>query len=201
MADRLARMQGLDISFRTIPFRGEYFRLRPELSGLVSHLVYPVPDPSLPFLGVHLTPQVDGGITVGPNAVQGWKREAYGKNSFDFADTADFLRFPGWWKLARRHLGAGARERWNSVWKRGYLRQVRKYCPGLRLHDLLPHPAGVRAQAVDRDGRMIHDFVLERTPRSLHVGNAPSPAATSAIPISRHLCSVALDKRATTDQS
>ncbi|MBT8056703.1 MAG: L-2-hydroxyglutarate oxidase [Gammaproteobacteria bacterium] len=192
-ADRLARLQGLDIPFRTVPFRGEYFRLRPERSNLVAHLVYPVPDPSLPFLGVHLTPQIDGSITVGPNAVQGWKREGYEKYSFSLPDTAEMLRYPGWWKLAGRNLGAGIREGWNSAWKRGYLKQVRKYCPGLELEDLLPHPAGVRAQAVDHDGRMIHDFLLERSPRTLHVGNAPSPAATSAIPISRHICSVALE--------
>lgn len=194
MADRLARLQGLDITFRTVPFRGEYFRLRPELSNLVQRLVYPVPDPALPFLGVHLTPQVDGSITVGPNAVQGWKREGYEKYSVSLSDTMEMLRYPGWWKLAGRHFGAGLREGWNSAWKRGYLKQVRKYCPRLRLDDLLPHPAGIRAQAVDRNGLMIHDFLLERTPRTLHIGNAPSPAATSAIPISRHVCSVALEE-------
>ena len=187
-ADRLARLQGIPLTFRTVPYRGEYFRLRPELDGLVKHLVYPVPDPALPFLGVHLTRMVDGSITVGPNAVQGWKREGYGKFAFSLRDTAGMLAYPGWWKLTAKHLGQGLRETWNSAWKRGYLRQVRKYCPRIGLDDLLPHPAGVRAQAVARDGTMIHDFLLERTPRSLHVCNAPSPAATSAIPISRHIC-------------
>lgn len=193
MADRLARMQGLDISFRTVPFRGEYFRLRPELNGLVSHLVYPVPDPALPFLGVHLTLLVDGSITVGPNAVQAWKREGYGHLNFSLRDSAQMLAFPGWWKLSSKHLAQGLKESWNSVWKRGYLKQVRKYCPRLEPNDLLPHPAGIRAQAVTEDGTMIHDFLLERTARSLHVCNAPSPAATSAIPIARHLCDQLMD--------
>lgn len=188
MADRLARLQGLDITFQTVPFRGEYFRLRPELNGLIRHLVYPVPDPALPFLGVHLTLLVDGSITVGPNAVQAWKREGYGRLNFSLRDSAQMLAFPGWWKLSSRHLAQGLKESWNSAWKKGYLKQVRKYCPRLELDDLLPHPAGIRAQAVAEDGTMIHDFLLERTSRSLHVCNAPSPAATSAIPIARHLC-------------
>lgn len=194
MADRLARMQGLDIAFRTVPYRGEYFRLRPGLDNLVSHLVYPVPDPALPFLGVHLTPTVDGAITAGPNAVQAWKREGYDKWSFSLHDTAEMLAHPGWWRLTARHLGYGLKETWRAAWKRAYLAQLRRYCPGLVADDLLPHPAGVRAQAVHRDGTMIHDFLLERTPRSLHVCNAPSPAATSAIPISRHICSIVLDR-------
>lgn len=188
MADRLAGMQGLDISFQTVPYRGEYYRLRPELNGLVKHLVYPVPDPSLPFLGVHLTLLVDGSITVGPNAVQAWKREGYGSWNFSLRDSARMMAFPGWWRLTSKHLAQGLKETWNSAWKRGYLKQVRKYCPRLELNDLLPHPAGIRAQAVGKDGTMIHDFLLERTKRSLHVCNAPSPAATSAIPIARHLC-------------
>ena len=196
MADRLARLQGLDISFRTVPYRGEYFRLRPELGQLVKHLVYPVPDPSLPFLGVHLTRTVSGEITVGPNAVQAFRREGYSKPAFSLRDTAGFLAYPGWWRLTSQHFSAGLKEMRNSAWKRGYLSQVKKYCPGIGLHDLLPHPPGVRAQAVSRDGVMIHDFLLERTPRSLHVCNAPSPAATSAIPISRHLCNAILDDKA-----
>ena len=126
MADRLARMQGLAIDWRTVPFRGEYFRLAPEWNDVVNHLVYPVPDPALPFLGVHLTPQVDGSVTVGPNAVPGWKREGYGKFAFSLRDTAEMLRFPGWWKLTGRHAGTGLRELWHSAWKRGYLGRGRR---------------------------------------------------------------------------
>ena len=108
--------------------------------------------------------------------------------AFSPRDTAEMMAWPGWWRLTSKHLSAGLKEAWNSAWKRGYLAQVRKYCPRVGLDDLLPHPPGIRAQAVGRDGTLIHDFLLERTPRSLHVCNAPSPAATSAIPIGRHVC-------------
>ena len=193
-ADRLAQMQGLDISFRIIPYRGEYYRLHPRLHGLIKRLVYPVPDPTLPFLGVHLTLMTDGSITVGPNAVQGWKREGYGKFNFSLKDSSNMLAFPGFWKASMRHLAAGAREYRDSLWKRGYLKRVQKYCPEILLNDLLPHPSGIRAQAVLSDGTMVHDFLLESTSRSLHVCNAPSPAATSAIPIAEHICAILLEK-------
>jgi L-2-hydroxyglutarate oxidase len=156
--------------------------------------VYPIPDPSLPFLGVHLTRMVDGSITVGPNAVQGWKREGYGRFNFSPRDTLETLSFPGFWKMSLKYLGTGVREYRDSLWKRGYLERVRKYCPEVNLEDLLPYPAGVRAQAMLPDGTLVHDFLLERTPRSLHVCNAPSPAATSAIPIAHHLCDVLFDQ-------
>ena len=126
-------------------------------------------------------------------AMPGWKREGYGKFAFSLRDTLEMLRFPGWWKLTGRHAGTGLRELWHSAWKRGYLGRVRRYCPKLGLDDLLPHPAGVRAQAVARDGTMIHNFLVENTARSLHAGNAPSPAPTSALPIARHLCDLFLD--------
>jgi len=192
MADRLARMQGLDHDFRIVPYRGEYYRLRPELDGLIKHLVYPVPDPALPFLGIHLTRMVNGTITVGPNAVQGWKREGYGALNFNLRDTADMLTYPGFWKASARHFRHGVREMRNSLWKSAYVAQVKKYCPRIEASDLEPYPAGIRAQAVTRDGSLLHDFLLEQTPRSLHVCNAPSPAATSAIPIGRHICSILL---------
>jgi L-2-hydroxyglutarate oxidase len=193
MADRLAAMQGLAADFRIIPFRGEYFRLRSQKSDIIRHLIYPVPDPALPFLGVHLTKMIDGTVTVGPNAVQGWKREGYGKFNFNFRDTFETMSFPGFWKLSSRHLGSGLREFRNSLWKRGYLEQVRKYCPGISLQDLEPFPAGIRAQAVLRDGTMIDDFLFKETARSLHVCNAPSPAATSAIPIGKYICGLVQD--------
>jgi L-2-hydroxyglutarate oxidase len=194
MADRLAGLQGLDHSFQIVPYRGEYYRLRPELNGLIRHLVYPVPDPALPFLGIHLTRAVDGTITVGPNAVQGWKREGYGAFNFKLRDTAEMLAFPGFWRVSARHFRHGVRELRNSLWKSAYVTQVRKYCPEITASDLQPHPAGVRAQAVSRDGSLLHDFLIERTPRSLHVCNAPSPAATSAIPIGRHICELLLGR-------
>jgi L-2-hydroxyglutarate oxidase len=187
-ADRLAAMQGLDTGFRIIPYRGEYYRLSPELDGIIRHLVYPIPDPALPFLGVHLTRMIDGSITVGPNAVQGWKREGYGRINFSLGDTASMLSFPGFWKFTGAHFRHGIGEARNSLWKPAYVAAVKKYCPQIEAADLEPHPAGIRAQAVQRDGTMIHDFLIKKTPRSLHVCNAPSPAATSAIPIGRHIC-------------
>ncbi|MFD3596336.1 L-2-hydroxyglutarate oxidase [Nocardia sp. NPDC058640] len=186
-ADRMARMAGIDTDFRIVPFRGEYYRLPRERADLVSTLIYPVPDPALPFLGVHLSPTIDGDLTVGPNAVLGLSREGYRKGSVNRRDALDVLGFAGVRRVARDHFATGVRELRNSVFKRGYLAECRKYCPELTSADLLPHRAGIRAQAVLRDGTLVHDFLIERTPRSIHVLNAPSPAATSAMPIARHL--------------
>lgn len=195
-ADRLAAMMQLDVDFRVVPYRGEYYRLPAEHNDIVRHLIYPVPQPGLPFLGVHLTRMIDGTVTVGPNAVQGWKREGYGRFNFSFRDTSEMLAFPGFWQVTADNLGIGLAELWNSLWKPGYLKQVRKYCPSVRLSDLQPYPAGIRAQAVMRDGTLVHDFLFAETARSLHVCNAPSPAATSAIPIGEVLCDRILDKAA-----
>jgi len=188
MADRLARMMNIDIDFMIIPFRGEYYRIPDHLSKIVSHLIYPIPDPDLPFLGVHLTPMVEGCITVGPNAVMGFKREGYGKLNFNFSDFWQMLAFSGFWKVIKGNLESGIKEWIDSAHKPGYLKRIHKYCPGIALTDLLPYPAGIRAQAVKKDGSLVHDFLFAETPRSLHVCNAPSPAATSAMPIGEHLC-------------
>lgn len=186
-ADRLAELAGLEPDFRMVPFRGEYYRLRPELNTIVNTLIYPVPDPSLPFLGVHLTPMMDGGVTVGPNAVLGFAREGYPKLSVNAADVRDMLGFSGFWKLARTQLRTGIAEQWDSLYRPGYLKRVQKYCPQLKASDFRPEEAGIRAQAVRADGTMIEDFHFLTTDRMLHVANAPSPAATSAMPIARHL--------------
>lgn len=191
-ADRIARMAGLDVDLAIVPFRGEYFDVVPERADLVSSLIYPIPDPALPFLGVHLTPTVDGGLTVGPNAVLGLAREGYPKLSFSWRDTAEMARFRGMYPLARQNVRTGVRELRNSVWKTGYLRECQKYAPDLTADDLVPREAGIRAQAVLRDGTFVHDFLLRRTPRTLHVLNAPSPAATSALPIGRVLARMVL---------
>ena len=182
-ADRLATMAGLDVDFQMVPFRGEYYRLPASKNDIVDTLIYPVPDPELPFLGVHLTLMMDGGVTVGPNAVMGFAREGYPKWSMNRTDIASFVRFPGFWKVARKQLKTGAVEQWNSVYKPGYLQLIRKYCPSLTTADLTPEPAGIRAQAVRRDGSMVEDFLFYETERMTHVCNAPSPAATSAMPI------------------
>ena len=182
-SDRLARMAGVKIDHQIIPFRGEYYRLPARKNQIVNHLIYPIPDPDLPFLGVHLTRMIDGSVTVGPNAVLGLGRENYRKGSVNWQDVAEYARFPGFWKTLWNNLGSGTLEMKNSLFKRGYLEQCRKYCPSLQIEDLLPYEAGIRAQAVMRNGALVHDFLFAETPRMVHVCNAPSPAATSAIPI------------------
>ncbi|MGE0500675.1 MAG: L-2-hydroxyglutarate oxidase [Rhizobiaceae bacterium] len=182
-SDRLARLAGIAINHRIVPFRGEYFRLPSHRNSLVSSLIYPVPDPDLPFLGIHITRMIDGSVTVGPNAVLGFSRESYERFGFSANDVADYAVFPGFWRTLRRNWRTALVEGRNSIWRRGYLSECRKYCPSLELGDLAPHPAGVRAQAVLRDGTLVHDFLFAGRPGQLHVLNAPSPAATSAIPI------------------
>lgn len=188
MADRMATMIGIKTDFQIIPYRGEYYRLADKHRDVVNHLIYPIPDPELPFLGVHLTKMIDGSITVGPNAVQGWKREGYGSFNVSWRDCWQMLTFSGYWKVTLQHLTTGLLEFKNSIWKPGYLGLVHKYCPSITLDDLKPYPAGIRAQAVKTDGSLVHDFLFAQTPRSLHVCNAPSPAATSAIPIGEYIC-------------
>lgn len=182
-SDRLAVLAGLSIEHRIVPFRGEYYRLPPAKNDIVKHLIYPIPDPALPFLGVHLTRMIDGSVTLGPNAVIGFAREGYPRFSLNLADVADYAFFKGFWKTVLAHKKSAITEMRNSLWKRGYLDACRTYCPGLAIEDLLPHEAGIRAQAVQPDGTLIHDFLFVKTDRMLHVCNAPSPAATSAIPI------------------
>lgn len=190
-ADRLAEMAGVPVDVQIIPFRGEYFRLPSERAGFVRRLIYPVPDPDLPFLGVHLSPTIGGAITVGPSAVLGLAREGYPKFSVNPRDVARMATFPGLWRVARANLRLGVTEVGNSLFKRRYLRECRKYAPGLTAGDLMPHEAGIRAQAVRRNGALVHDFVVERTDRMIHVLNSPSPAATAALPIGRHLAGMA----------
>ncbi len=187
-ADRITKMMNIPADFQIIPFRGEYYQLPEKYNRIINHLIYPIPDPRLPFLGVHLTRMIDGSVTVGPNAVPGWKREGYGRVNLDLKDMRDTLTFPGFWKFSASHLKTGITEFKNSLWAPGYLKLVQKYCRKLRLCDLKPYPAGIRAQAVLKDGSMVHDFLFAESPRSLHVCNAPSPAATSAIPIGDYIC-------------
>ena len=194
-SDRLARLAGVKIDHQIIPFRGEYYRLPASKNQIVNHLIYPIPDPELPFLGVHLTRMIDGSVTVGPNAVLGFGRENYRKFSLNWRDVAEYASFPGFWKTLWNNLGSGTTEMKNSLFKRGYLEQCRKYCPSLQVEDLLPYEAGIRAQAVMRDGTLVHDFLFAETPRMVHVCNAPSPAATSAIPIGQMIAEKILKAR------
>lgn len=187
MADRVVRMLGLTPEFTICPFRGEYYRLAPQHNSIVNHLIYPIPDPSMPFLGVHLTRMIDGSVTVGPNAVLAWKREGYKKTDFSLRDTLGMFTNPSILKVFKDNLKPGLMEFKNSIYKRGYLSEVQKYCPSLTLDDLKPYPAGVRAQAITKDGKLMDDFLFMNTRRTVNVCNAPSPAATSAIPIGRHI--------------
>ena len=187
MADRVVRMLGIEPDFTICPFRGEYFRLPAQHNQIVNHLIYPIPDPSMPFLGVHLTRMIDGSVTVGPNAVLAWKREGYRQTDVSLSDTLAMLRHRGIRQVLKDNLRPGLSEFKNSIYKKGYLQQVRKYCPSLTLADLEPYPAGVRAQAVSNDGKLVDDFLFVNTPRTVNVCNAPSPAATSAIPIGAYI--------------
>jgi len=192
-ADRIARIAGIPIDFRIVPFRGEYFELPAERHDFVRHLIYPVPDPSMPFLGVHISPTIDGRVTVGPNAVLGWAREGYPRGSIKPSDVLDFATYSGFWRMAAHNARPAVVEMKNSILKSGYLRECQKYASTLTLKDLGTRSAGIRAQAVRRDGSFIEDFHFENTARQIHVGNAPSPAATSSIPIGRMIVKRLLD--------
>ena len=186
-ADRIARMSGLEDDFRIIPFRGEYFRLPAKFDQVSDHLIYPVPDPAYPFLGVHLTKMIGGYTTVGPNAVLSFGRETYDRNRLVGRDAVDLFGFPGLWRFLAKNMRAGVHELKGSAFKKLYLERCRQYCPELRVEDLQPYPTGIRAQAVWRSGELIDDFLIKRTARTLHVCNAPSPAATSAFPIAEEI--------------
>lgn len=192
-SDRVARMAGLRIAHRIVPFRGEYYRLGPRCADVVRAMIYPVPEPGLPFLGTHLTPMIDGSVTVGPNAILGLAREGYPKGSVSLRDLAETLGFPGFWKSIAANIRPGLNEIGNSLFRSRYLAECRRYCPGLELADLTPMECGIRAQAVMADGTMQHDFLFLDTPRMLHVCNAPSPAATSALPIGEMIAGRLLD--------
>lgn len=192
-ADRLASLCGIGDDFAIVPFKGEYFRLAARHDAIVSHLIYPIPDPDLPFLGIHLTRMIGGYVTVGPNAVLSLAREGYGKLSLSLRDTASMAGFPGFWRVMRDNFRSGLAEATGSTFKSHYLRACQRYCPSLELGDLLPHPPGIRAQAVMRDGTLVQDFLIRNTSRTIHICNAPSPAATSALPIADHIHKVAIE--------
>jgi (S)-2-hydroxyglutarate dehydrogenase len=182
-SDRVARACGLDPSVRIVPFRGEYFWLRPERAPHLERLIYPVPDPALPFLGVHLTLTLDGHVEAGPNAVLAFAREGYHRENIEFRDLADTLSFRGFWAMARHHWRTGVYENFRSVDRHQFARDLARLVPSIGVSALGEPGAGVRAQAVARDGKLVDDFVIERTPSSVHVLNAPSPAATSSFAI------------------
>ena len=184
-SDRLAGAEAGEL--RIVPFRGDYYVLRPEARHLARAIVNPVPDPRFPFLGVHFTRRLDGEVLAGPNAVLALAREGYGRFRFRLRDEWSTLTWPGFWRLAVRHWRTGAAELWRDYVKRAYLRSLRKFVPELELTDLLPGPCGIRAQAVRRDGSLVDDFVIRDVGNVTHVLNAPSPAATSSLAIAREI--------------
>ncbi|HLY81947.1 MAG TPA: L-2-hydroxyglutarate oxidase [Acidimicrobiales bacterium] len=192
-SDGFGATTGHDAGPRIVPFRGDYCALVPSARHLVRGLIYPVPDPSLPFLGVHFTRRIDGEVWAGPNAVLAFAREGYRRSTVHPRELAATLRYPGFRRLARRYWRMGAGEMWRDVSKRAFLRGVQRYVPELQLADLVWGPSGVRAQAVAADGSMVDDFAIVRTPRAVHVRNAPSPAATASLAIGAEIAATAAE--------
>jgi L-2-hydroxyglutarate oxidase LhgO len=189
-ADRVAAMTGHGIrDYRIVPFRGDYYTFRPDKAGLVRGLVYPVPDPAFPFLGVHFTRGADGTLHAGPNAVPALAREGYGRLSVNGRDLLDSLRFPGLRRLARDYARTGALEIWRDLVKSAYLAEMRRYIPNIASGDIRFGPSGIRAQCLSRSGALVDDFLIQEGDRVVHVLNAPSPAATASIVIGRHIAS------------
>ncbi len=192
-ADRIAGMIEEQVDVRIIPFRGEYYTLRPESHHLVSGLIYPVPDPRFPFLGVHYTRNIWGGVEAGPNAVLALSREGYRKSDIRLGETMETLTYPGFWKMTAKHWRTGLSEMRRSYSKRIFLRDLQRLLPEITENDLAPGGAGVRAQAVDRNGGLLDDFSIIRGREAVHVLNAPSPGATSSLAIGEHIVQLAAE--------
>lgn len=186
-SDRVARMCGAEPELQIIPFRGEYYELVPDRRDLVRTAIYPVPDPDLPFLGVHFTRTVDGRVEAGPNAVLAWRREGYRHRDISVRDVAGFFGYSGFWRMAAHHWRTGVQEMRRSLSKQQFVRDLQKLVPSVDANDLVPGKTGVRAQAVDPSGKLLDDFRIIDGKRSIHLLNAPSPAATSSLNIGRHL--------------
>ena len=188
-SDNIAKLDNIEPELRIIPFRGEYFTIAKEKSHLVNNMIYPIADPDLPFLGIHLTKTVDNKIEAGPNAVLAFAKEGYDWSKINISEFSKTIFYPGMWKLGRRYFTTGISEMYRSLNKDVFLREILKYIPDITKKDLTPRNAGVRAQAVGKEGSLIDDFVFERKEQSLHVLNAPSPAATASLAIGEHIFS------------
>jgi len=187
MSDRVTKMAGIQTDMKIVPFRGEYYELKADKKHLVKNLIYPVPNPDFPFLGVHFTRMMDGRVLIGPNAVLSLKREGYNKTSFHMRDVLSTLSFPGFWKLASQNMGEGLKEMYRSFNKHAFIKGVQQFIPEIEAEDLLPATSGVRAQALDSDGNLMDDFFIIKEKNMFHVCNAPSPAATASIEIGREI--------------
>ena len=186
-SDTVAYLDNIEPKLRIIPFRGEYFTITEEKSHLVNNMIYPISDPDLPFLGIHLTKTVDNKIEAGPNAVLAFAKEGYDWKKINLSEFSKTIFYPGMWKLGKKYLSTGISEMYRSLNNRVFLEEILKYIPDVTKNDLTPRIAGVRAQAVGEDGSLIDDFVFERKDQSLHVLNAPSPAATASLAIGEHI--------------
>lgn len=182
-SDKVARMSGINPDVKIIPFRGEYYELKKEKQHLVKNLIYPVPDPQFPFLGVHFTRMIHGGVEAGPNAVLAFKRTGYKKSDIDFSNILEMITYSGFWKMAKKHYKMGFEEFRRSFSKKLFVKSLQKLIPDLTENDIVPGGAGVRAQALDRDGKLLDDFRIIQTDKMIHVLNAPSPAATASLSI------------------
>ena len=193
-SDVLYRMAGGQSEVQIVPFRGEYYQLVPQKQWLCRHLIYPVPDPSFPFLGVHFTRMIDGGVECGPNAVLALARHGYQWKDVNLRELTQTLRFAGFQRMVQQHWRVGLGEIHRSLFKSAFVRALQKLIPEIRSCDLVPGRAGVRAQAIASDGSLVDDFLIESTERAIHVLNAPSPAATASLAIANHIVSVVLDE-------
>lgn len=186
-SDRLLELTGARADVKIVPFRGEYYKLRPQAEQLCNGLIYPVPDPAFPFLGVHFTRRIHGGVECGPNAVLAFAREGYDKKTVNLSELAETLAYPGFLKLAYRYWRTGLAEMWRSFSKASFARTLQKLIPEVEQQDLEPAPAGVRAQAITPDGQLLDDFLIQETDRIINMCNAPSPAATASLNIGNHI--------------
>jgi L-2-hydroxyglutarate oxidase len=199
-SDRIARLEGVDPQAKIIPFRGEYYELKPEKRYLVKNLIYPVPNPDFPFLGVHFTRAIDGSVHAGPNAVLSFKREGYRKTDFDWQDFVEIMTYPGLWKLAAKYGNEGVKEIVRSLSKSVFVRSLQRLIPEVQAGDVIPTHAGVRAQALMNDGMLVDDFLIVDGERAMHVCNAPSPAATASLEIGKAIADRVRDRLGTANE-
>ena len=193
-SDQVAKLTGMPVNYRIVPFRGEYFKIKKEKEYLVKNLIYPVPDPNFPFLGVHFTRMIGGGIEAGPNAVLAYKREGYKKSDISIADLAGTFGWKGFRKVAAKYWKTGLGEFYRSYSKNAFTKALQELIPDVKKEDLVPGGSGVRAQACDKDGGLIDDFLILENEKIINVGNAPSPAATSSLAIGDHVANLALSR-------
>jgi L-2-hydroxyglutarate oxidase len=193
-SDKIAKLCGVKPDLQIIPFRGEYFKIKKEKEYLVKNLIYPVPDPQFPFLGVHFTRMINGGVEAGPNAVLAFKREGYSKKDFSLNDVSRMFLYSGFWKMASKYYRMGFGEFYRSFSKKAFVKALQKLVPEIQLDDIEPGGAGVRAQALEPDGKLVDDFRIIETNRMVHVLNAPSPAATASLSIGRTVANIVKNK-------